>query len=443
MKKAAGKMNQNTKVLLLLFLIVTLAVMTGCAAEYTPYQVNDRDNFTVSVKFDANGGWFTTNTSVIVNSYDVSEASADADGKVRIPLLAPDDPVKKNEAFAPVNNGYFLAGWYAGCTETSDGYVYSEPWDFETDRLEVSSNGDYSAAEPVLTLYAAWVPEFEIEFRNLRGDETLSTVTFVPSESDVLKVPAWNEKTGALDMFEFPERKGYTLSGVYYDAQGTQAVDTDMLMHPGSVDIATGIGQNTSMTVYLDWQEGEWYHIYTAEQFKKNASVNGNYILCADLDFSDEIWPTSLMHGNFSGTIEGNGYSIRNVSAVQTNNSKVNSGLFGSITETAVIRNVTFEDVSFTIEKGTRMAGACFGLFAGTISDDAAIDGVSILNSRLLIDSNCYFGTDDYVIGLVCGMGNPAVLDQSDISCEACGAAPENVSITVDGNEVITQINTP
>lgn len=443
MKKAADTMNHKLKAILLLLIMAALTLITGCSAEDTPYQVNDRENFTVSVRFDANGGWFTTNTSVIVNSYDISQIAADADGMVRVPLLSPDDPVKKNEAFAPANNGYFLAGWYAQRTETADGFVYSDPWDFDSDRLEVEAGAVHSASEPVLTLYAAWVPEFEIEFCNLDGGDTISTVTFEPSDTGVLRVPAWNTETGVLDMFEFPERKGYTLSGVYYDTQGTQAVQTDMLQHPGTVDLSEGIGRNTSMKVYLQWQEGEWYHIYTAEQFKKNASVNGNYILCSDLDFSNEIWPTSLMHGNFSGTIEGNGYTVRNVSAAQTNNSKVSTGLFGSVTEQARILDVTFENVTLTIEKGTRVAGACFGLFAGSVSDGAQIENVSILSGRLLIDSGCYFGTDDYVIGLVCGLGDPSVLDQADIVCEACGAAPENVSVTVDGNEVTTQINTP
>lgn len=442
MKEAADTMNQKMKVLLLLFLLAAVTLITGCSAEDTPYQVNDRDNFSVSVRYDANGGWFTTNTSVIVNSYDVSRVSADANGKVHIPLLAPDDPAKKNEAFAPANNGYFLAGWYAKRTQTADGYVYSDPWNFETSRLELDADGTYSSSDPVLTLYAAWVPEFEVEFKDLKSGDTLSSVGFVPSENGALRLPAWDEKTGTLEMYEFPQRKGYTLSGVYYDPQGLQPADTEMLIHPGTVDLSSGVAKNTKMTVYLDWQEGEWYHIYTAEQFKKNASVSGNYVLCADLDFSDEIWPTSLMHGNFTGTIQGNGYTIRNVTAVQTNNSKVNSGLFGSITEAAIIHDVTFENVIFSIEKGTRVAGASFGLFAGSVSETADIQNVSILSSRLLIDSSCYFGTEDYVIGLVCGMGDPSVLKQADIVCEACGSAPETVSITVDGNEVIMQIIT-
>ena len=125
------------------------------------------------------------------------------------------------------------------------------------------------------------------------------------------------------------------------------------------------------------------------------------------------------MHGNFSGTIEGNGYTMKNIVVEQTNNSKVNTGMFGSLTETAAISDLTFENVNVTIKGGTRVAGSSFGLLAGVISDNAKLEGVKIVESLLNIDASAYFGTEDYVIGLVCGMGNPAV--DADITCAVVG----------------------
>jgi len=175
--------------------------------------------------------------------------------------------------------------------------VYSGKWDFETDRVEVDPNGTYSAAEPVMTLYAAWAPVFEVEFYDLTSGEYLESFTFNPSEVTEILVPKWDEETGAVEMYKFPQRKGYTFNGAYYDAEGTKAVDTAALIHTGSVDAATGTVQNPVMQLYVDWMEGEWYHIYNVEQFLDNASVSGSYIIHADLDFTDEIWPSSLMHG--------------------------------------------------------------------------------------------------------------------------------------------------
>ena len=62
-------MKQKIKVLLLTALTLgSMCLFTACGSEQTPYEINDKENYTVSVKYDANGGVFTTNTSVIVDS---------------------------------------------------------------------------------------------------------------------------------------------------------------------------------------------------------------------------------------------------------------------------------------------------------------------------------------------------------------------------------------
>lgn len=435
-------MNQKIKtVLVICLLLLSLTFVTGCAQEESPYEINDGENFTVSVKYDANGGTFTTNTSVIVDSYNISDMTVNGDGNVEIALLSPDNSARGNDAFSAVNNGYFLAGWYTSREESADAdgntvYTYSGKWDFESDLLAVDAGGTYTAAEPVLTLYAAWVPLFEIEFYSLDSGEYLDSLTFDPNELQEILVPAWDEESGTIEMYDFPEKSGYTFAAAYYDEDGTQAVDTAAVEHTGAVDYASGTAENGSMKLYVEWTEGEWYHIYNVEQFLDNASVNGNYVIYGDLDFSDEIWPTSLMYGNFGGTIQGNGHTFRNIHVTQTNNSKVNAGLFGYLTENAEITDLTLENVTFTIQAGTRVVGSSYGLFAGTVSADARISGVNIAGSTLQIDSGCYFGVDDYSIGLVCGMGDPGCVDSAQIDCTAVGGAPESVVITLSGNAV-------
>ena len=423
-----------------LLTLTTFTFMTGCGGEQTPYEVNDEENYTVSVKYDANGGVFTTNTSVIVDSYNVSEMN-NSSGVAAIALIAPDNTARGNDAFTPINNGYFLAGWYAGRTESTDSngntvYTYSDKWDFEKDMLEVDTSKTYTSAEPVLTLYAAWVPLFEIEFYALGTGEYLDSMTIDPTLVEEITLPCWDEETGAVEMYDFPERSGYTFNGAYYDMAGTEAIDTATIAHTGKVDYTNGTAEDSVMSIYVDWVEGEWYHIYNVEQFLENASVNGNYEIHADLDFAGEIWPTSLMHGNFGGVIHGNGHTMKNIEVVQTNNSKINAGLFGYLTETAEISNITFENVNFTIKSGTRVVGTCYGLLAGTISEQAQLPNVQINSSSVLIDSSCYFGVDDYSIGLLCGMGNAQAVPNADITCTATGDNPESILITVDGNEV-------
>ena len=428
-------MKRKMKMLLAVCVLLgMLALGSGCSQKTTPYVENNGDHFTVSVKFDANGGFSekNTNTMVVVDSYSLAGMS----GNVELPLLAPDDPARGTDAFVAVNNGYFLAGWYKERHQEADGtYTYSGRWDFERDRLTVSAEGEYSAEEPVLTLYAAWVPMFEIEFCSLQDGAVLGTYAYNPDETQVL-VPQWNPETGAIDMFKFPAISGCTFDGAYYDAAGTQRVDGDTVAHPGTVNYENGTAENATMQLYVDYLEGEWYHIYTVEQFLDNASVNGSYVIHNDLDFTGEIWPTSLMHGSFTGTIQGNGHTFSNIEVTQTNNSKTYAGLFGNLTETAAVTDLTLDNVTFTIKSGTRVAGTSYGLLAGSISSEALVANITITNSTLAVDSGCYFGTDDYVIGLISGMGAPADLDASGITTAVVGDNPESIVITVDGTEV-------
>jgi len=418
-----------------LLCVFALLLITGCSAEPTPYEKNDLEGYTVSVKFDANGGTFTTNSSVIVDSFNPANLHKNGEGKAEIALLSPDDPLRGNDAFAVSRPGYFLAGWYAVRNEVADGeYTYGEKWEFDTDLVTVDPNAVHSSATPVLTLYAAWIPRFEIQFCDKTTGEVLESLDFDPT-TETIASPLWNTETGTLEMHKFPSRKGYTFTAAYYDDGFTKVLDTENVVHPGVINYENGTAKDSVLKLYVEYTEGEWYRIYTAEQLADNANLNGHYEICADLDFSEEIWPTTFMYGNFSGEIKGNGHTIKNVSFAQTNNSKANAGLFGQLTEKASIKDLTFENVTFTVQSGTRVAGTNYGLLAGTVSAEAVLEQVKILNSALQIDSSCYFGVDDYSIGLVCGMGEVALSD-AEITCSVVGDTPDRITVTVDGNKV-------
>ena len=114
-------MRKKIKVTLVALMSMAIgAIAAGCAGEATPYEVNDKDNYSVSVRFDANGGTFTTNTSIIMDSYNVKDMDTNSDGQAEIPLISPDNEVRGNDAFTAVNNGYFFAGWYEERIENKD-----------------------------------------------------------------------------------------------------------------------------------------------------------------------------------------------------------------------------------------------------------------------------------------------------------------------------------
>ncbi len=441
-----GSKMKRKMLILGIILLAVLMLAGGCAAERSPYEQNDEEGYTVSVRYDANGGYFTTNTSVIVDAYELN-ALPESGGKKTVALLSPEDASRGTDAFKPINNGYFLAGWYAERTESVDAngnvtYIYGKKWDFAKDRLEVDANGSYSSAQPVLTLYAVWAPLFQLEFYEQGTGTYISTLSFDPTAGQTFQIPAWDPETGTMEMYDFPEKEGCTFQNVSLDVEGTQPVTDTSFSHTGVLNADNGTADKSVMKLYVQYLDEEWYHIYTAEQFVKYAGLSVHYEICADLDFTDVIWPSTLMYGHFSGSVIGNGHTLSNITLEQTNNSKTNAGLFGLLTETAKITDLKLEHVTFTVKAGTRVAGTSYGLLAGSVSSGAQISGVQIADGILAIHSDCYFGTEEYDIGLVCGVGQTDV-DYSGITAQAVGDAPDTVHITVDGQQVRVQIEIP
>ncbi|MBQ8689448.1 MAG: hypothetical protein IJ515_03695 [Clostridia bacterium] len=444
-----------------LFLLVAAVLMVSCSSDTSPYADYDKEGYNVSVKYDANGGTFSTNTAVIVDSYDISKLPANSSGKKEITLVSPDNEVRDPQnTFIASRTGYFLAGWYTEKLPVTDGegnhldsdgniaavsgkegaYTYSGRWDFENGTFAVDPSKEYTSHTPVLTLYAAWVPQFSFEFYDIDTGELLDTYQFDPMYIQSLKVPVWNTETGELRMNEFPEVENKTFNGVYLDPAGETPVTDSEIAHTGVFNPANATATGNAMKLYLDLLDGRWYNIYTADQFIKNSSPSGNYNILADLDFTDKIWSTTLMHGNFTGTIKGNGYTFKNINLYQTETSQINTGLFGSVADSAVIENVTFENVTLAIQTGSRLPTASFGLFAGTLYDatltNVAISGKIVITPTPLIDEST-------TIGLLCGMGELHGIDITGIRLEAL--APEDeytdpITVTADGNTVVITV---
>lgn len=444
-------MKNNVKILILVFVLLFAAVfMTSCLGDKTPYEEYDEAGYNVSIKYDANGGLFTTNTSVVVDTYDATKFPTNSNGEHELVLVSPDNPIKdKENRFTPSKAGYFLVGWYTEREEVKDNdgnvveYRYSGRWDFENDRFAVSTDGK-SAQTPSLTLYAAWAPRFSYEFYDLDSGAHLGSYEFDPVYINSIRVPVWNEDSGKLNMYEFPDVDNKTFNAVYLDESGTTLVSEERIAHTGSINLENATAKDPVMKLYVDMLDGIWFNVYKAEHFINNSRLDGNYNILADLDFTDLYWSNTLTYGEFSGTIIGNGHRISNVNVTQANASKTNAGLFGTIASTARIENVTFENITLNIETGSRMPGASFGLIAGSIASADSLSGITVSGSIIITPTPLI--TEDTVIGLIAGTGDFGDIDFSSISCEALEPEDEYtdaISVSIDGNMVeITVIPT-
>lgn len=449
-------MKKTTKNLITAILLLCVSVLLcACSDQWeAPYASLDDSGYNVSIRFDANGGLFAGTSDVyVVDVYSLSGGVSNSDGTIGFYLLSPDDAQRKEGAFTASRNGYFLAGWYTGrslrvnengepldeygvlCSVSGreQGYSYSGLWDFENDLLAVDADGTYTSDESVLTLYAGWVPYIRYEFYCEDSDgqwtlmETLQAID--------LEIPQWSTKTGKLDLKKFPDPDGKTFDAAYLSADLSQPLTETISGQENYVDFQTGTLFVEAVPVYTTWLDGSWFKIYTAEQLYSNSRLDGNYLICNDIDFSDTVWSPTLVKGKFTGKIYGNGYTISNISAIQSDNATVLGGLFGSLEAGAVIQDLNFENVSFTISAGSRLQGATYGLLAGTISSGALLENVNITGT-LYISENCY-PQPDYTIGLLCGSGSADGVSYR-VSCQTAEDNTGKITITVEDDDSVS-----
>ncbi len=394
------------------------------------------DGYTVKVTFDSNGGTFKGSDSSVI---DLFKPEGLDEG---IKLLSPDDPIRdKNNPLTVTKAGYFLAGWYREMSpidpeDPEKGYTYSGKWDFENDRL----------TESELTLYAAWVPyyNYEVYAQNENGAWELVTSTAAIN----LTIPEWKSGDVTLDMDNFPIREGYTLDKIFYDedmkveVKGEPNSAGTKNIISGSWDESTATSLTPTIKLYTTWQEGERYRIYSTDDLRKNASADGYYEIYSDLDFTDVEWPSVFGNDKFGGKIFGNGHTISNISVESTSRSRINNGLFSSLSETAYIENLNFVNITHTINLMSVAPGASFGLLAGSVAEGAEFKDVKI-SGRLLIGDSCegLIGNNDYTIGVVCGIGKTDGIE-SEITVEKLNPSNDLFGIEItDGVVSLTPAN--
>ncbi len=443
-KTQMTKMTKNV-LLLLAATVALLCLLTGCSQWELPYEDMNAEGYTVSVRFDPCGGAFANTENVqVIDIFSLEEAKKDSSGNSSISLIAPDDSRRGDRAFSISKNGCFFAGWYRECSPRTDssgnpldcygaptsesgleqGYTYSGLWNFETDTLSVPS-GNYSSETPYMTLYAAWIPYFNFEFYIQNADGTFDL--YETENLISLDIPVWDLESGKLNMNSFPEIEGKTFEGAYLDEAMTIPV-TETLS--GDIDYEHGISATEKIKVYTKFAEGEWYRISTAEQFIKNSKLGGCYYIEADLDFAGLNWSAALAGGAFSGKIEGNGHKFSNITFIQADNSKTNGGLFGSLTSGASVKNLSFENINYTLGAGSRMQAPVFGLLCGQLSEDAALENITLSNSSFIISGDIY--PQEYTLGMLVGSGDNRGISLSGISVSLADGAETKISIVTD-----------
>ena len=438
-----GKLSKRKIALIACAAVAAVAIVVGIViaiinAGRTYYDGYEKDGYTVSVKFDSNGGTFKGSNSTIVDLYNPEDV-----GDEGLAILAPDDARRdKNNIMQVTNPGYFLAGWYTERSLIDEnnpelGYTYSGKWDFENDRLPIYDNYDYKAEESALTLYAAWVPyyNFEIYTKDEGGNSyLLSTVSALN-----LTIPEWHDGDVTLSMDNFPKREGYTLVSVeYLDTNIIETTTDNKKTITGKWDEETATLITPTIRLETEWKVGKTYKIYSANDFVKNADLEGYYELYANLDFTGISWPATFSNGKFNGRITAaRTRTISGISFESTSRSRIANGLFSQLGENAYIENVRFENITHTIDLGAVAQDATFGLLAGTVADGATFKNVRI-SGKLVFGDSCatLAGDDSYTVKTVFGSGDATGITKGEITAVKKNGDNTEFDVILDGDEV-------
>lgn len=146
--------------------------------------------------------------------------------------------------------------------------------------------------------------------------------------------------------------------------------------------------------------------IYTAEDLQNiNNNLSGKYILMNDIDLKGIDWETIGAWGgnSFTGTFDGNGYTIKNLTIDDT--TREGLGLFGVAAYGAIIKNLGMENTEIKAKgKVGSLAGVIMGevviensySISGTISCSESGAGglIGIYSGNCITVENCYTDID-------------------------------------------------
>ena len=312
--------------------------LAGCAQERLTLDDLDEMGYPHTVTFDLMGGKSGENDVLVQRVRDNSL------------VVEPGTNIIVGEA--PTRSGYTFNAFYRG-TKDGENVTYGEEWDFETDRVTED-----------ITLYARWLSNYTI------------TVHYGESYEETYTVPVSQDAQGNIRPVNSISISGQTvLDNAFYTSAADAEKKENAVAFPYT---PTGLTQeNTTVDLWANTLKGVWRLVETAEDFQL---YNGtNIYLMNDIDFGGKelSFPEA-----YTGTFEGNGYTLSNFTVSQqsgTGTGAQSFGLFRELRATASIRNVTFRNVTYVAElENPIVTEYRTGVLAGNAAQGAKIENVTI-----------------------------------------------------------------
>ncbi len=419
-----------TRLIILLSLMLLALTLGACKIGMpSKSEIIDKNNLEAQVTYYANGGWFYDSNSMVSRevyykaddkAYDYGVSSGTSNGikvhhvenvcegwyTVEIVEINGENyfvcdveegeigDYKINETAVVISHGEnfvikisdyqtLVANKKKDVTVSLPSLELDEPFDFENRKL---AKGDK------IYLAAKWVPDQKIEYYLITEDCTSITVGTEANAKTyndrdlILTLPfdtngKYNVKSGDVTPVEATDA---TFVDYYVYSETPDVNNLTLLSSTASVLSRPEDGSN--IKIFVKYVAGSWKVVRTATDVKKIFTEPlGKYYVSKDIDCSamQAISPVSGVAGKFVAQIRGNGHVISGLKvekALSQNLEK--TALFGTLDGTAVIKDITFENITFTCNASKKGSGTAFFsvyLIAHTLSGEGTptIDNVN------------------------------------------------------------------
>ncbi len=285
-------------------------------------------------------GWYTIETVKISDeSYFVCDVTAEEAATYLI----------GESAAVTYNNGQYVIkiSDYEKLVETAKVpmLMLDQPFDFSGKTLK---KGDK------LYLAAKWIPNQKVEYVLITEDCDSITVlnddgtTADFNDGDVVGSEIFDNN----GVYRVPTE--YTLPPVVVDGATfvdyyvySDDADRDNLVRlSDQTSTLTRPDDGTNIKVFVKYVAGTWKVVREAKDVPAMFNLTNKFYVANDVDCS-EAAAFNIVGERFTGTIRGNGHTISGINAKRENMSNGdNVALFGAMTGSAVLKDITFEDVT-------------------------------------------------------------------------------------------------
>ena len=412
-------------------MVATLAagIFSACSYGADQETIKRDEGYSCCVTYDANGGSYGSNsyrTYALVKENSPAPAPGYVDGKTQASIKIPTrrDYQLVGEAKSDGDNetndeAILTKSWFVAKTDADGNVIYDEngnavlesetPWNFITDKVTKD-----------ITLVAQWREVFRFTLcmveekvedgKVVTTEKELRQYTVEPGDTIIDKLYDKDKTTGTIIRRPDYIKSGlssssYTVLDFYMDSKCTTLVDSNY-QHPGTrEEEITQVNPETEeeetvtvstnvVKIYVKYLAGKFDFITNANL--KTLNQASKWYLLEDIDYANAEDPWGVL-SSFSGTIYGNGYTIKNLtveSVVKKPNGQYAAhSIFGRMN--GRVENLTFDNVTLNLktEYGTTIPGnehrAAF--LAYNLGDNGTMKNVTLNNCRILFtDANCY-----------------------------------------------------